>query len=211
MPARLYQHLETIWNYHLMGHEVKPADCLFVLCSNDLRVAEHAADLYRRGMAPYVLVSGGRGRFTEDVFEKSEAETFAEILRDEGVPDRAILLESQATNTGENVTLSHEVLSKKGLTFSRFILVQKPFMERRAYATFLKQWPDDVESVVCTSPPIPFLEYPTADLPFDHVVEATVSDFERIKDYPAQGFQIEQVIPDDVMSAYNEIKKAGLW
>ncbi|CZF84320.1 YdcF family protein [Grimontia marina] len=211
MPARLYKHIETIWNFHLMGHEVTPADCLFVLCSNDVRVAEYAAELYRRGLAPYVLVSGGKGRFTEEVFEKSEAETFAEILLDEGVPHRAILLEKEATNTGENVTLSHSLLEQKGLRFHRFILVQKPFMERRAYATFLKQWPDEVQSVVCTSPPIPFLEYPNIDLTFDHVVEATVSDFERIKDYPAQGYQIEQSIPDEVMSAYNEIKKAGLW
>ncbi|MDF2184818.1 YdcF family protein [Grimontia hollisae] len=211
MTARLYNHLETIWNFHLMGHDVKPADCLFVLCSNDLRVAEYAAELYRKELAPYLLVSGGRGRFTEDIFDKTEAETFADILCDEGVPASAILLETKATNSGQNMTLSYKVMKDHGLAFSRFILVQKPFMERRAYATFMKQWPGDIESVVCTSPPISFLDYPNADLPFDHVVEAALSDFERIRDYPAKGFQIEQPIPDDVMSAYHAIKKLGLW
>ncbi len=80
---------------------------------------------------------------------------------DEGVPASALLLETEATNTGENVTLSHGVMIQKGLHFSRFILVQKPFMERRAYATFLKQWPGEQESVICTSPPIALSITPT--------------------------------------------------
>ncbi|MBV7296345.1 YdcF family protein [Enterovibrio paralichthyis] len=209
MSARLFQHLETIWNYQLMGHQLEAADCLFVLCSNDLRVAEYAAQLYKQGLAPYVMVSGGKGRFTED-FDQSEAETFADVLMDEGVPASALLLETEATNTGENMTLSHAVMIQKGLHFSRFILVQKPFMERRAYATFLKQWPGEKESVICTSPPIDFIDYPNDSLPFDHVVEATLADFERVRDYPALGYQIPQAIPEHVLEAYSELKKQGL-
>ncbi|KXF83413.1 YdcF family protein [Enterovibrio coralii] len=211
MPTHLYQHIEKIWNYHILGHAPQLSDCIFVLGSNDIRVAEYAAALYRQGFAPYVMISGGVGRFTEGVFEKSEAETFAELMRDEGVPDSALLLETKATNTGENVRFSHQLMLDNGLNFTRILMVQKPFMERRAYATFMKQWPGDAESVLVSSPPIPFVEYANEDLPFDAVVEATLADFERVRDYPAQGFQIEQPIPSDVLHAYDEIKKQALW
>ncbi|MDF5528379.1 YdcF family protein, partial [Vibrio parahaemolyticus] len=40
---RLYRHIETLWDYMQLKHELKPADCLFVMCRNDVRVAEHAA------------------------------------------------------------------------------------------------------------------------------------------------------------------------
>lgn len=210
MSSHLFKHLQAVWDFHLMGHELQSADCLFILCSNDIRVAEYAASLYHQGLAPYILVSGGRGRFTDDLFDKSEAEIFADILHDEGVPSAAILLEKSATNTGENVTLSHEVMVKKGHLFRRFILVQKPFMERRAFATFMKQWPQEIESVVCTSPPIALIDYPNEALPFDHVMDAVLADFERVRDYPALGYQIPQAIPDEVQAAYTALKNQGL-
>ncbi|PKF50951.1 YdcF family protein [Enterovibrio nigricans] len=211
MPSHLYQHIETIWNYHILGHSPQLSDCIFVLGSNDIRVAEYAAALYRQGFAPYIMISGGSGRFTDGVFDKSEAETFAELMRDEGVPDAAMILETTATNTGENVRFSYQLMKEKGLDFKRILLVQKPFMERRSYATFMKQWPELVDEVLVTSPPIPFVEYANEDLPFDAVVAATIADFERIRDYPALGYQTEQFIPGHVMDAYTELKKQALW
>ncbi|SFO81188.1 YdcF family protein [Enterovibrio norvegicus] len=207
MPHRLYQHLETIWNYHRLGHTPEQCDCIFVLGSNDVRVAEQAAALYHQGLAPYVMISGGKGRFTEDAFEKSEAETFAEILIDEGVPASALLLEKKATNSGENITLSYALMKEKGLSFQRLLLVQKPFMERRAFATFMKQWPEPVQSVLVTSQAVSLIDYPNEDLPFDMVVDAMIADFERIQTYPAQGFQIEQDVPKEVLDAYALVKE----
>ncbi|MEZ9525137.1 YdcF family protein [Enterovibrio norvegicus] len=207
MPHRLYQHLETIWNYHHLGHSPETCDCIFVLGSNDIRVAEQAAALYHQGLAPYVMISGGKGRFTEDAFEKSEAETFAEILIDEGVPASALILEKQATNTGENITLSYALMKEKGHNFQRLLLVQKPFMERRAFATFMKQWPEPVQSVLVTSQAVSLIDYPNEDLPFDMVVDAMIADFERIQSYPSKGFQIEQDIPQAVLDAYALIKE----
>jgi hypothetical protein len=36
-----------------------------------------------------------------------------------------------------------------------------------------------------------------------------VGDLQRIREYPARGFQIPQDIPDDVWEAYLELVKAG--
>mgnify|MGYP006872418162 CR=1 FL=1 len=54
--------------------------------------------------------------------------------------------------------------------------------------------------LIVTSPPIPVTEYPNKSNGKDeHWLNAMVGGLQRIKEYPAKGFQIEQEIPDDVM------------
>jgi uncharacterized SAM-binding protein YcdF (DUF218 family) len=185
-----------------LKHELKPADCLFVMCSNDVRVAEHAAKLYHQKLAPLIVFSGGEGRFTDGLFEKSEAETFAEIAKMSGVPSEAILLETESTNSGENVRFTEQRLKEEGKQCSSFILVQKPFMERRAIATFEKQWQSPYTQLQVSSAALPFFEYINEDMPLMMVLEALMEDFSRVKSYPEKGFQTEQNIPQQVESSY---------
>lgn len=205
MSKRLYQQIETLWDYLQLHQQPDVADLILVLGSNDVRVAEHAAKLYHQGLAPYVLFSGGFGRFTQGVFNNSEAETFAAIAKDAGVPEHAILLETQSTNSGENLHFSHQLLVQQARPAKRILLVQKPYMERRAYATFMQQWPESVESVQVTSPAGSFFDYLTSELTSDFVLNAMLADFERIRDYPTLGFQITQPIPEPVMQAYQAL------
>ncbi len=206
MSKRIYQHLETLWQYMQMGHQLNPADVIIVLGSNDTRVAELSASLYRKGLAPLVVFSGGRGRFTEELFEHSEAVTIARVAKDCGLPSDAMMLEPRSTNSGENVLFTYELLKSKGISAKRIILVQKPYMERRAYATFMKQWPDTIESLQVTSQTSTVFDYLTEELTLDFVIGAMVGDFERIQTYPEKGFQIEQEIPEEVMQAYHTLK-----
>ncbi|HHF3214843.1 TPA: YdcF family protein [Vibrio alginolyticus] len=199
---RLYRHIETLWDYMQLKHELKPADCLFVMCSNDVRVAEHAAKLYHQKLVPLIVFSGGEGRFTDGLFEKSEAETFAEIAKMSGVPSEAILLETESTNSGENVRFTEQRLKEEGKQCSSFILVQKPFMERRAIATFEKQWQSPYTQLQVSSAALPFFEYINEDMPLMMVLEALMEDFSRVKSYPEKGFQTEQNIPQQVESSY---------
>ncbi|ELV8635516.1 YdcF family protein [Vibrio vulnificus] len=203
---KLFRQIELLWQYMQLQHHLTPADCLLVMCSNDLRVAEHAVNLYKQGYAPYILFSGGEGRFTEGLFEKSEAETFAELAKASGVPEEAILLETKSSNSGENVRFSEQLLIDKGLVFESFILVQKPFMERRALATFEKQWQGAYSRLLVSSTREAFFDYINEEMPLMLVLEALLEDFERIKHYPAKGFQTEQPLPDDVESAYQGIR-----
>ena len=205
----LHRSIDTLWNFMSMGHKVEPSDCIFVLCSNDTRVAEYAAELYQQKVAPYIVFSGGVGRFTEGSFERSEAETFAAIARDYGVPDSDIVIEKHSTNTGENVRFTHERLTELGLSPKKLTLVQKPFMEKRTYATFSKQWPGETTEITVTSKWQDWVDYFNEELPLDMVLGALVADFERIKSYPAKGFQIEMPIPEEVDHAYQAIKKLG--
>ena len=197
----------TLWDYMLLGHELVPGDLILVLGSNDLRVAEHAAGLFVRGLAPLMVCSGNVGRLTAGRLTKSEAETFADVAVAKGVPMDAILLETRSTNTGENVVFSRDLLEARGIHPRRIILVQKPYMERRAYATFLRRWPGP--EVRVTSPPIPFDDYFTPDLPRDLVINILVGDVQRTRVYAERGFQVFQPMPDEVWAAFTELVARG--
>src|SRR5436190_2312793 len=104
-----------LWDYHHMNHKLEKADCILALGSHDLRVADRVAELYLQGWAPLVIMSGGLGNFTQDMWTESEADKFAAIAIERGVPEDAILIENKSTNTGENILFTQQLLSKKGL------------------------------------------------------------------------------------------------
>lgn len=208
--AELDHQAKIIWDYMLLHQPLQPADAIFVLGSLDTRVADYAAKLFLRGLAPLMIFSGsGKGRLTEHLFNKSEAETLADIARKAGVPDKNILIENQATNTGENIRFTYQLLQQRGQTIKSLILVQKPYMERRTYATFKAQWPEPTTRICVTSPPIAFGDYFDDINTKQHVREALVGDLQRVKLYAAQGHQIPQTIPPEVWAAYEHLVAAG--
>jgi len=211
MDQQTYERAETLWNYHLMKHQIARADAILVLCSHDERVAERAAQLFHEGWASLVIFSGGQGSITRALWDEPEAERFARIAVELGVPPESILIEPHSTNTGENIQFTKRLLAERGLDLQKFILVQKPYMERRAFATVLKLWPE--KEWIVTSPQVSFREYVThytnrALSPAD-VVSIMVGDLQRIKIYPARGYQIAQDIPDEVWTAFEDLVRAG--
>ena len=201
---------KIIWDYMRMNMQPKKADAIFVLCSHDTRVADRAADLYRDYYAPWVIISGGAGKLTQDLFDKPEAEIFRDILIKADVPDDKIILEPNSTNTGENFRFTYELIQKLGLSFTSFILVQKPYMERRTYATFKKQWPGEETEISVTSPLLSYAEYMSGStIDKDFVISVMVGDLQRIREYPKLGYQVAQKIPDEVWQAYEALVKAG--
>jgi len=170
-------------------------------------VAERAAELYLQGMAPMLIFSGGLGNLTRDLWTIPEAILFAERAVSMGVPPSAILVEEHSTNTGENILFTQALLKERNLDPYSFIVVQKPYMERRSLATFKRHWPN--KKLLVTSPQIPFLEYPNEEITMERVVNIMVGDLQRIRDYPAKGFQIYQEIPETVWNAYEELLQLG--
>ncbi len=207
MPDHTEKLAEIIWDYHQVGHVLEKTDCMLVLCSNDLRVAERSAELFHEKWAPLIVFSGQIGKLTEGLFQGSEAECFAARAMELGVPNDKILIEDQATNTGENIRFSRTLLASRGLHPSSFLLVQKPYMERRTIATFEKVWPE--KHAIVTSPKISFQQYATRELPRDLIIEIMVGDLQRIKDYPSRGFQTPQKIPAEVWQAFERLVSLG--
>lgn len=211
MNPHMWALAEKLWHYHHMDHVLEKADAILVLCSHDKRVAERGAQLFLEGWAPLLILSGGLGAITRAMWSEPEADQFARIARDLGVPEERILIENQSTNTGENVSFTRRLLAEKGIDPESFILVQKPYMERRSYATFKKVWPE--KQVIVTSPQASFDEYLRAysnpELSPDDVISIMVGDLQRIRVYPRLGFQIHQDIPDEIWAAYEELVSAG--
>lgn len=207
ITSQVIQHAKTIWDYHQMNIPLQKADCILALGSQDTRVAERAAEIYLQGWAPLLIFSGGVGRITKDLWTETEAELFAKIALQKGVPRENMLLENRSANTGENISFTRQLLQEKGLDPTSFILVQKPYMERRAYATFQKQWPG--KTVYVTSPQLSFENYPTDQFPLEQVINIMVGDLQRIRIYAEKGFQVAQRIPEEVWNAYERLVDLG--
>ncbi|MFJ4920871.1 YdcF family protein [Streptomyces sp. NPDC088725] len=202
-----WQQAELIWNYHQMRHEVRTADVAIGLGSHDLGVAAFSAELYRAGLFPHLVFTGGNSPTTAKVFPRGEAVHFREHAIDHGVPAEAILLEPNAGNTGQNITLSRGVLAAAGITPKTVLLVSKPYMERRSFATARKLWPE-VE-IICASEPLEFNDYLKSIGDEKLVLDMLVGDLQRVIEYPKLGFAIEQDVPEDVHAAYESLLAAG--
>ncbi len=211
MDVRTHRLVETIWNYHHMNHRLVHADAILVLCSHDTAVAVRGAQLLLDGWASLLIYSGGLGAITKRMWREPEADQFAAIAIGMGVPAEQIVIENRSTNTGENVLFTKQLLDERGIDPRRFIVVQKPYMERRSYATFRKVWPG--KDFVVTSPPVGLDEYlarySNASLSPEDVIGIMVGDLQRIRLYAARGFQIAQEIPPEVWCAYEELVAAG--
>ncbi|XP_064610862.1 uncharacterized protein SCO4629-like [Liolophura sinensis] len=207
-----YDCAKVIWDYMSMGHALKKADLILGLGNQDLRTAEHAAELYLSGMGDKLMFSGKVGAWTHGMWDKPEAEVFKDVAVKMGVPEEKIILEKEATNTGENIRLSYELLREMEEIPRVLIIVQAPFMERRSYATFMKQWPLDhmdipETHVVFSSPNIPLPHYTDENIDdFQETVAKLLITLKKIKEYPAKNFQIPQTIPCRVRKAYDYLK-----
>jgi uncharacterized SAM-binding protein YcdF (DUF218 family) len=195
-----------VWDYHRLGHALRPADAIVALGSHDTRVAERAADVFLEGWAPLVVLSGATGALT-DGWTRREAEVFAEVAAARGVPRERMLLEARSTNTGENVVMTRALLAERGLDPRCVIAVQKPYMERRTLATFQARWPG--LDVVVTSPPLDFDEYTSGSIAPDEVVHIMVGDLQRLWLYAEKGWSSPQPVPPLVREAYDGLVAAG--
>jgi uncharacterized SAM-binding protein YcdF (DUF218 family) len=103
----------------------------------------HAARLYREGRVSLLIPTGGLGDHPP-----SEAKVMAHILREEGVPEDAVLLEDRALNTWDSAGLVARMAEKLGV--SSVVVVTDPLHCVRTVAAFrkagLKAWAEPVYS-----------------------------------------------------------------
>ena len=89
----------------------------------------YAADLYRRGLAPRILFSGG----ATGELPRTEGEAMAEFVRNVGVPGDAILVEAVSRTTYENAVEVTKILRQQGLRRS-LLVTSAPHMYRAQLA-----------------------------------------------------------------------------
>lgn len=198
---------ELIWDHHQMHHKLRPCAAGIGLGSHDLGVATLAADLYHAGLFPVLVFSGANSPTTAARFPRGEAVHYAEHATVLGVPQDAIIVEPRAANTGQNIEFSRAALTSHGIAAKSVMLISKPYMQRRAYATARKLWPE--ADVVCASENLSFDDYVKSIGDEKLVIDMLVGDLQRVIEYPARGFAITQDVPAQVTAAYQRLIAAG--
>jgi uncharacterized SAM-binding protein YcdF (DUF218 family) len=124
-------------------------DCIWVFGSiNDLDERLNLAiELFKKGRAPYLLFSGGKGK-TGVVLE-------AQLMKEKAIkldiPEDVILTEEESFNTTENILCSMLVLERKFLlqNINRLIIVTSPFHVQRLSLTLERYMPEWIKYSYC--------------------------------------------------------------
>lgn len=125
----------ALWDYLTEADPLQKADLIFVFGGGGTTRPVLAAQMYKEGWAPKILFTGRHASYMKDE-HKSEAELFAEVAHENGVPTADIILEIEAKNTPENAINSVKLLKEQGVLPKSIILTQIEYQMRRAYLTF---------------------------------------------------------------------------
>jgi uncharacterized SAM-binding protein YcdF (DUF218 family) len=170
---------KTLWNYQQLDIPLQPADVIIAMGCEDIRVAERAAQLFKDGFAGWVVCTGRSGERTKAMLQRrdfqTEAELFADVVQKADVPADCVLKEDKATNSGENIARTKELLAQKKIEPKRIIVVTVPYSERRQQATYKERWPE--MEVITTSPQVTYETYPTEELSEDYLMLLLLAEY----------------------------------
>lgn len=204
-----FELIQILWDYMHLNHSLRKSDAILVLGCSDLSVVDVAVDIYKKGFSDKIIFTGGLGKDTSKMWDELEAEKFSKIAINKGVPKDAIYTENKSTNTGENFRFTKKMIEENNLNIKNFIIVHKPYDERRVYAAF-RNWMPEYSGVVASMQITPEDYNKMAierNLP--SWVDLMVGDVQRIKVFAKKGWQIEMDMPEDVWNAYEELVKRG--
>jgi uncharacterized SAM-binding protein YcdF (DUF218 family) len=100
--------------------EARPADVILILGAAEYRGRpspvlrarlDHGLELYRRGLAPRILTTGGAGGDPDF----TESEVGRAYLVDRGVPSDAIIVEREGESTAHSTAAAAEIMRRMGL------------------------------------------------------------------------------------------------
>lgn len=209
-----YNDAKTIFDYLYMNETgFVHADLIVGFGHFDQNIARRCAALYEKGYSEKILFNGGRGAGSADL-DKPEAVAFLETVKNEypQVSEQYIIIESESTNTGENITMSAKVMHKADSNFNlengvkSVIAVASPYRQRRVYLALRKLLPN---IKVYNMPPISSFgkEKYKFEQKGEDFLKLLLGEIERIRDYPEKGFIMHEEIPKSVLTSYNRIKK----
>ena len=142
--------IDCISNFVFACTAVKRSDVILVPGGSHPQLMQEAVRLYQSGFAQLILPSGGANSNLPN--HDSEWQFLRDIGISLGVPAEVILKEDRASNTFENARFSYDVLTEKGVSIKRAILVCKAFHSRRALLTYQYSFPTEIEFFVAPVP-----------------------------------------------------------
>ena len=98
--------LDTILEY--LGEEtpidvLQKTDAIFVFGHFQPGVAYHAAHLWKEKKSDRMVIAGGKGIYPTPSPFSTQADFYASIVKEKGIPEDALILEHESSNVLENV------------------------------------------------------------------------------------------------------------
>lgn len=204
-----FELMQILWDYMHVNHILKKMDAIIVLGCSDPSVVDVGVDVYKKGYSDKIIFSGGLGKDTSKIWNEPEANKFAKIAISKGIPKEKIYIENKSTNTGENFKFTKKLIEENKLNIKSFIIVHKPYDEKRVYAAF-KKWMPEYDGIV-TSMNISCEEYNKMAIAnnLPNWISLMVGDVQRMRVFAKKGWQAEVDMQDEVWAAYEEMVKRG--
>lgn len=205
------ENLKVLWDYTHLNLPLEKSDLIIGCGCGNLQIPVKCSNLLKDGYAPKILFCGGLGKITKDILKKSEAEVYKDIALKEGISENDILIENKSTNTGDNFRYALKVIENNNIKASKIIIVHGPFSERRTLYTAKTILKD--KQLYITSPDISFEEFldylKQNKYKEKEIISVIVSDIQKMIVYPQFGWQLETIVPSNVLEAYNFFKDLG--
>ena len=207
LPQDILEDARALFEFNQLHHELRPCSVGIGLGSHDPGVAEITAGLFHRGGFPLIVFSGANAPTTRTRFPGGEAFHYRQRAIELGVPPEAMLIETRATNTRENIEFSRQLMADHGIHPGSAVLVCRPYQQRRAHATCRQIWPE--LDVLCASDPRSFDDYVEGIGDRHFVINMIVGDTQRVIEYPKLGHAVAQDVPRPIEAALERLIAAG--
>jgi uncharacterized SAM-binding protein YcdF (DUF218 family) len=196
-------HAGRLWTYMSSMRSREAADAVVVCCSYDLRVCDYACELIKKNFASRLVLTGKTGNWTRHLWNVPEAHIFRDRALANGVEPKAIFLEENATNFGENIAFVRNLLPE----LRRVIFVTKPCAVLRVALTVPVQWPGITAFV--DAPPFAFPEDVSNVIGVFGIIHEMVGDIHRVIEYPSRGFQLPHRLPPPILESWHALIAKG--
>lgn len=145
--------IRDITSFVFVEDQPELADAIMVVGGSYPEAAEAAADLWKQGYAPYVLIGGGvsikTGKFPgprskQEIYCKeyqTEFDFYQDVLQINGVPDEAVFGENRSGFTRENALFARQVAEEHGISLKKVLLICKAFHARRCLMFYQAAFP----------------------------------------------------------------------
>ena len=203
---------KLLYNFLAEHEQPEKTDLIVALGHFDLRIPQLAVHLFIEGFAPLLVLSGGTGAGSAG-FNKPEADVFLDTIKKlyPGIDLTNIIVENKSTNTAENLRFTQDLLYRRNPEFTflqgidNVALITTPSRMLRARLTAGKVFPE----INYRSIP-PDSDYDTDKKLYEENGQnffiQLLGEIERLKQYPSLNYIDSYIIPDEVETAYANLK-----
>jgi uncharacterized SAM-binding protein YcdF (DUF218 family) len=187
------------------GLSLPTYDVILVFGTYSELPARKAAELYKAGKAPRMLLTGKGPQVSGPhpylpTHYATEADYAYNIVHSLGIPKEAVLMESISTNTLQNVLEALRILQKQGISPSSILFCAPQPLNRRALATLSKHCPG-AWTIAAQFEDESWMQDQAKRL-------RMLDEFPRLIAYALKGDIAPTPVPDDVQAAVDRLRTA---